>query len=66
MEMTVRKARILADKTQQFMADALGISKSTYIRIERNPETATIAQAKIISRIVAMPIDDIFYSHNST
>lgn len=66
MQMTVKKARLLADKTQQFMADALGISKSTYIRIEKDPETATIAQAKVISKIVSMPVDDIFFVSNST
>lgn len=66
MKMSVKSARIIAEKTQQFMADALGISKCTYQRIEKDPGSATITQARKISDIVGVPLDDIFFAQDST
>ena len=50
MNFTVKQARVLANATQKEMAEYLGISRSTYIKIENNPGKATIEQAKKIGR----------------
>ena len=63
---TIRQARRLAEKTQSEMADLLGISRDTYRKIELYPEQATIAQARSISKIVKIPVDQIFFASNST
>ncbi|MCI7599602.1 MAG: helix-turn-helix domain-containing protein [Megasphaera sp.] len=41
------------------MADYLHIHVQTYRKIEKNPELATIKQAKMISEYLNMPYDNI-------
>lgn len=60
MVFTVKQARHMADKTQKEMAELLGIDRSTYMRIERNPEKATVGQARKISAITGIPMENIF------
>ena len=38
MNFTIKQARLHAGMTQQLMADYLGIDRSTYIKIEKNPD----------------------------
>lgn len=59
---TVKQARRHANLTQHYMADALGVCIDTYRKIENNPEEATVAQAKIISRETGIPYDCIFFA----
>ena len=66
MAYTVKQARRLAGYTQQEMADELHIHRTTYIKLEENPESFTVGQAKVISRKTKIPIDDIFFTNNST
>mgnify|MGYP000844603037 FL=1 len=61
MKFTVEQARKFANKTQREMASLMGICRDTYRNIERNPEDATIRQAKDISRITSIPLDQIFF-----
>lgn len=42
------------------------IHRHTYAKIEKYPERATVEQAKMIADITKIPIDDIFFSNNST
>lgn len=62
MELTVKQARQFKDKTQRQMANLLDIHVDTYRKIERNPDFATVGQAKKISEIVGVPYDKIFFS----
>ncbi len=62
MRYTVKQARRLAGLTQQNMADRLKIHRSTYIKLEENPDLITVGQAKIISRETSVPVDDIFFA----
>lgn len=64
--LTLRQARKASEVSQKTMAAALGVSKNTYLKIERQPETATIAQAKKISEILNVSYDEIFFGTNST
>ena len=56
---TVEQARKLRNKSQQQMALHLKIHVQTYRKIEKNPENATIKQAKEISDFLEMPYDEI-------
>lgn len=64
--LTLKQARLLADLKQDEMAKALGVSRYIYMKLEKNPETATIAQAKAISDILKVPYDEIFFGRCST
>ena len=66
MQYTVKQARVLMDFTQEQMAEKMGISRWTYRKIEENPESATIKQAKQIAKITQIPIDNIFFANKST
>ena len=63
---TIKQARRYAGLTQVKMADALGVCRDKYMKIEKNPETATIGQAKIIARETGVPLEDILFVGNST
>ncbi|SFM14317.1 helix-turn-helix transcriptional regulator [Pelosinus propionicus] len=66
MSLSIKKARLMKDLKQDDLAKTLGIHVQTYRKIEQNPELATIAQAKKISKIVDIPYDEIFFSRDST
>lgn len=58
---TVKQVRGLAGLTQNQMADELGIHRSTYIKLERNPGLFTMQQAEEICRITKYPMDLISF-----
>ncbi len=64
--LTLRQARKASEITQQALAESLGVSKNTYLKIERQPELATIKQAKTIAKILGVSYDEIFFGTNST
>jgi DNA-binding XRE family transcriptional regulator len=66
MVYTVKQARLISGRTQQDMADLLHVHRDTYRKIEERPDEATIKQAKKISEITGIPIDQIFFGQNST
>lgn len=61
MAYTIKQARMLSEKTQQEMAENMGISRDTYRKIELKPETATIAQARRISDLTGVPMDSLIF-----
>lgn len=63
---TVKQARLLAGKTQMETAKYLGVCRDTYRSIEQNPDRATIKQAKEISALFGLEVDQIFFGSNST
>lgn len=67
MPFTVQEARRYRGLSQETVANLLGISRSSYISLERNPEKMTIEKAKEFSRIVDIPMENlIFLRNNST
>lgn len=66
MQYTIKQARVLNDFTQAEMAQKIGVCRSTYIKIERNPNLATVEQAKKISEVTGIPVNNIFFVSNST
>ena len=62
MPMTLKKARLINEKTQQEMADAIGVYIDTYRKMEENPERVTIEKAKKIASFLGMSVNDIFFT----
>lgn len=63
---TLREAREEAGYTQQDMANQLGISRATYIRIEQRPEAATVMQAKRICELLSKNYERIFFGSSAS
>ena len=66
MAKSIRSVRRAKDITQQDMADSLQIHVQTYRKIEENPESATIAQARQIADRLGVAYDDLLFTSNST
>lgn len=66
MVMTVRQARQFAGFTQAKMAETMGVSRHTWMKIERCPDNMTIDMSARFCRAVNIPADSICYAHNST
>ncbi|WP_303250323.1 helix-turn-helix transcriptional regulator [uncultured Slackia sp.] len=59
--MNLAEARKNERYTQQEVADYLGISRPTYRKMEDNPETVTIEDAKKLAKLFNADIADIFF-----
>lgn len=60
----IRRARKFS---QEFMAKQMGISRSTYIKMETNPQNITMEQAANLAKILNVDVDDIiFFETEST
>lgn len=66
MTFTIKQARNLAGMTQAAMAECLGVDRSTYIKIEKDPARATIRQVMQIAERTGLHATDIFLAINST
>ena len=66
MQFTLRQARTHAGLTQAEVANSLGIDRGTYLRMEKDPQRATIRQINAISILTGIPVSDIFLGSNST
>lgn len=66
MRFTIKQARAYAGLTQAEISDRIGIHRSTYIKIENDPSSATLGQLAKISEVTGIPIDQFFLAFNST
>jgi DNA-binding XRE family transcriptional regulator len=62
MPLTLKKARLISEKTQQEMADAIGVYIDTYRKMEERPEKVSIENAKKIAKFLNMSVNDIFFT----
>ena len=60
--MNLTDARKQARYSQQAAAEYLGISRQTYIRMEKNPEDITINEAKSLAELYGVSVEDIFFA----
>lgn len=60
-ELTLKKARLLADMTQVEMAKALGIAESTYIKYESYRNFMRMDTAYKFATLVNRELDDIIF-----
>lgn len=58
MQFTIKQARKYAGLTQEQMGKSIGIHRQTYMKIEKDPTTATIGQINRISDITGIPVAD--------
>ena len=61
-DISLKQARLLREKTQDYMAELLGIHVQTYRKLEQNPDNVTVGQAKVISKNLGFPYDTIFFN----
>ena len=59
MKFTVKQARAYSGLTQGEMAEKLGVSRATYMQIERDSSRATVKQINEIGKITGIPVRDI-------
>lgn len=59
---SLKHARLLREKTQEHMANLLGVHVQTYRKLEENPDEVTIGQAKVLSEELGFSYDTIFFS----
>ena len=60
--MNIREARESSKMTQEEVAGHLGISRVTYGKMERDPELMTLSDAKALSELFGISLEDIFFS----
>lgn len=60
MKLTLKQARLLKGFTQRDIANELGVHVQTYSKMEKEPDTVTIGEAKRISEILGLDYDYIF------
>ncbi|MCT1537910.1 MULTISPECIES: helix-turn-helix transcriptional regulator [Lysinibacillus] len=61
MKNHVKIARVKADLTQQQLADAVGISRQTVLRIEKGSFNPSLKLCLLICYIVNATLDEIFW-----
>lgn len=57
----VEQVRRRAGFTQDQMAEKLGVNRSTYIRMERKPETFSLERAEKFCEVTKMPMEAISF-----
>lgn len=62
----LRKARLASEISQADMAKTIGVSRGTYIKLEKNPDMITIAQAKAISKLLEISYEQLFWTEVTT
>lgn len=66
MQITLAAARVNAGYKQEEVAKILNVSKSTIIKWEKGRTEPAIGYCKKMSELYNIPIDNIFFAHNST
>ena len=64
VSMDIKEARENARYTQEQAAERLGMSRPTYSKIEKNPDVASIEDAKKIASLFGVSVEDIFFGEN--
>ncbi len=59
--MNVKEARLNARYSQREVAEHLGVSRPTYIKMEQNPGTITMEDAHKLAEFFGMSVDDIVF-----
>jgi putative transcriptional regulator len=59
--MELREARQEANLTQAEVADHLGVSRPTYIKMEKHPDEVTISDAIKLADLFGVKVDAIFF-----
>lgn len=66
MQMSLRAARTNKELTQAAMAELLGISRETYVKIEADPARASVRMAQQIIDVLGVEVRCVFLPDDST
>lgn len=66
MSLTVKQWRLAKGLSQDYMAAKCGVHRNTYAAWEENPDCISIGNAKTIAKALEVPVNDIFFSQEST
>lgn len=66
MQFTIKQARKYAGYTQAAIANAIGVCRHRYMKIEKNQEDATVAELNNISRVTGIPVSNFILLPRST
>ncbi len=66
LQITLAAARVNAGLTQEQAAKKMGVTKNTIINWEKGKRKVGIPQARMLSAIYSIPVDNIFLPHQST
>ncbi|PKL08190.1 MAG: transcriptional regulator [Spirochaetae bacterium HGW-Spirochaetae-7] len=57
----LRQRRVVADRTQEDLAVAVGVTRQTIIAIEKGNYTPSVLLALRLARILGCTVEDLFY-----
>lgn len=57
----LRQRRVVADRTQEDLAEAAGVTRQTIIAIEKGNYTPSVLLALRLARILECRVEDLFY-----
>lgn len=66
MRFTIKQARTYAGLTQEQAANAIGVCRHRYMKIEKDQESATVAELNKLSKATGIPLRDFILVTNST
>lgn len=66
MVISPKQARMLADLSQQDVADQLEVHRQTYMKWEKKPDEMPVGKAKRFAQVVGRDVDEIFFNTMST
>lgn len=64
LSQTIKKLRLRNNFSQKYLAEKLGVSRPTYIQIEKGERELTITEAEKIASILSMSLDDLLSGKN--
>lgn len=59
--MKLEEARKDARYSQEVVAGILGISRPTYAKMEKNPDMVTVEDARKLSELFGVSVQDLFF-----
>lgn len=62
----IKSCREKFGKTQEMVAESLGITKKTYLNIENNPMNYSINKLNLIANAIGCNIDEFFLQNSFT
>ena len=66
MRFTIKQARTHAGLTQEQTATAIGVCRHRYMKIEKNPENATVSELNKLSKVTGIQLSDFILASDST
>lgn len=66
MQFTIKQARQYAGLSQAQVAEAIGVCRHRYMKIEKDPNSATVSELNKVSKATGIPMRDFLLFSDST